>query len=417
MFKDEKVKYKLDGKTKRCITAVVCGTVLLAMAAAAAGKRTEITDTQVERPDYGETQKQLPVQIYAEESGEKIDAVIELDPREYSAAQISTVFDTVYEKLLAGILKDNEKLSEISSDLNLVAQIEGIPVTIQWYSSNYDVVDYEGHVHNEEMVKGEGCPVTLTAQLSYGNYQCEYQIDICIVEKKLSEQEQFWFEVQRELAQAQKEEQAYIQLPTEISGTRIRYFMNNDTISPFTVLLLGSAAVTALCWGSMQQQRKIKEEREKQLQYDYSEMISKLTLLIGAGMTVRRAWEKIVTDYQKGKQDGKIKNRYVYEEMAESLNQMRAGIPERMAYEHFGQQCNTKEYLKFSTLLVQNMKKGAKDFTKLLALEAADAFENRKNLAKKQGEQAGTKLLVPMIMMLAIVMIIIMVPAMLSFKI
>ena len=44
MFKDEKIKYKLDVKTKRCITAVVCGTVILAIAAAAAGKHTEITD-------------------------------------------------------------------------------------------------------------------------------------------------------------------------------------------------------------------------------------------------------------------------------------------------------------------------------------------------------------------------------------
>ena len=46
--------------------------------------------------------------------------------------------------------------------------------------------------------------------------------------------------------------------------------------------------------------------------------------------------------------------------------------------------------------------------------DVADAFEERKNLAKKQGEEAGTKLLLPMFMLLAIVMVIVVVPAFMS---
>ena len=43
--------------------------------------------------------------------------------------------------------------------------------------------------------------------------------------------------------------------------------------------------------------------------------------------------------------------------------------------------------------------------------EASNAFEERKHSARKQGEQAGTKLLIPMMMLLGITMITIMVPA------
>ena len=41
----------------------------------------------------------------------------------------------------------------------------------------------------------------------------------------------------------------------------------------------------------------------------------------------------------------------------------------------------------------------------------ARILEERKNSAKKAGEEAGTKLLLPMMMMLCIVMVLIMIPA------
>lgn len=50
----------------------------------------------------------------------------------------------------------------------------------------------------------------------------------------------------------------------------------------------------------------------------------------------------------------------------------------------------------------------------LLEKEADITMQQRKNMAKKQGEEAGTKMLLPMMMMLGIVMVIVMVPAILS---
>jgi len=52
----------------------------------------------------------------------------------------------------------------------------------------------------------------------------------------------------------------------------------------------------------------------------------------------------------------------------------------------------------------------------MLEKESLEAFEERKNMAKRLGEEAGIKLLAPMAIMLIIVMIIVIVPAMLSFQ-
>ena len=50
-----------------------------------------------------------------------------------------------------------------------------------------------------------------------------------------------------------------------------------------------------------------------------------------------------------------------------------------------------------------------------MRLEMASAFEERKNLARKQGEEAGAKLLIPLFLMLGVVMAMVMAPALLSF--
>lgn len=148
---------------------------------------------------------------------------------------------------------------------------------------------------------------------------------------------------------------------------------------------------------------------------DYPEIVAKLSLLVGAGMTVRMAWEKIVVDYRARQKSGS-KKRYAYEFMSEGLNMLKSGKPQIYVYEEFGMKCGIKEYMKFSSLIVQNIKKGTKELALLLTLEAKDAFEERKNMAKKYGEEAGTKLLLPMIIMLIVVMAIIMVPALMSFS-
>jgi hypothetical protein len=62
------------------------------------------------------------------------------------------------------------------------------------------------------------------------------------------------------------------------------------------------------------------------------------------------------------------------------------------------------------------VRKGTRGLVQLLEEEVSDAFEERKNLAKKSGEEAGTKMLFPMMMMFGIIIVIIMVPAFLSLQ-
>lgn len=104
-------------------------------------------------------------------------------------------------------------------------------------------------------------------------------------------------------------------------------------------------------------------------------------------MTVRMAWEKIVVDYRVRQKSGS-KKRYAYEFMSEGLNMLKSGKPQIYVYEEFGMKCGIKEYMKFSSLIVQNIKKGTKELALLLTLEQRMHLKNAKtwlkNMVKRQ---------------------------------
>lgn len=133
-------------------------------------------------------------------------------------------------------------------------------------------------------------------------------------------------------------------------------------------------------------------------------------------MTVRNVFRKIAGDYQKERQAGGEMH-YVYEEMLLTCHELDSGISESAAYEHFGRRCRMIQYMKFSNLLVQNLRKGSNGILEALRQEAKNAFEDRRNTARKLGEEAGTKLLLPMMLMLGIVMVLIIIPAYFSFSV
>ena len=145
---------------------------------------------------------------------------------------------------------------------------------------------------------------------------------------------------------------------------------------------------------------------------DYPPLLLKFTLLIQAGMTARRAFQKMAADYMRTKP---AKGRFAYEAIVTACHEMDSGMSELEAYRRFGEHCDLMKYKTFSTILIQNLQKGSQRMADLLEKEALEAWDERKRKARVLGEAAATKLLVPMVMMLVVVMAIIMIPAFLSF--
>ena len=122
----------------------------------------------------------------------------------------------------------------------------------------------------------------------------------------------------------------------------------------------------------------------------------------------------MVQNYMRRRENGLVQVRPAYEEMALTLSQIQYGESEGKAIDAFGKRCQLQPYRKLSSLLEQNRRTGTKNLTQLLEQEMTAAWEEQKHTAKRLGEEAGTRLLVPLFLMLIVVMVIIMVPALMA---
>lgn len=145
------------------------------------------------------------------------------------------------------------------------------------------------------------------------------------------------------------------------------------------------------------------KQRRRSIQLEFPEFLSKLILLINAGLTVYGSIFKIVKDNRKENQ--------LYKELAMAVNEINSGKSEIQAYEDFAKRCRLQEITMFASLLIQNLRKGNSELVPILRLQANTSWENRKNVAKKLGEEAATKLLIPMMLIFIAILIMIMTPA------
>lgn len=148
---------------------------------------------------------------------------------------------------------------------------------------------------------------------------------------------------------------------------------------------------------------------------DYHEIIYKLTMLLSSGMVLLPAWKRIIEDAERIGKD--LDERFAYQEMKQTYSEITSGKSEAKSFEDFGRRCKLKPYLRLSALLSQHLKQGSTGLAEQLKSEGREAFLERKLRAKRLGEEAGTKLLLPMFMMLAIALAVIVIPAFLSINI
>lgn len=102
--------------------------------------------------------------------------------------------------------------------------------------------------------------------------------------------------------------------------------------------------------------------------------------------------------------------------MKKCLNNIYNGMSEAKSYVKWGNDCGINEYKRLGAYLSEHLKKGTGDLKKKLRQLSAESMETAAANAKERGEKAGSKLIVPMIAMLFIVMVIVIVPAFDSFS-
>ena len=282
---------------------------------------------------------------------------------------------------------------------------------ISWDTSNAALMDWEGVLGPE--VPPEGAEVKLTATLSIEEEEVVKEIKLKVYPRPMNDVEKLQQEVRDAVQETNDETEETVHLPENVGGKKAVWSQRQGNTG-MILLLFGFLIAALYAYSKVRAGEKEAEKRDEEMLIDYPNIVSKLVLLLTAGMSLRKAFARIRTDYRDTLRHGAPK-RAGYEEIVRMSLEMEHGVSELVAYENMGKRCRVNVYRTFSTLLVQNLTKGGDEMAAILSREAQEAYEDRKKRARILGEEAGTKLLLPVLLMLAIVMAILMIPAFFAF--
>lgn len=364
--------------------------------------------------------------------------------RQYSYAESRAMAQEILRRYPEELLGENPSADRIRLPLCMPEASSVKPFSISWESSRYAVLDTDGSIFNREYAKEQAEEAELTVTLQYAGYQFRKKMAFTVRAPVRDEEEQLREEIGAALRSAEEEsvEQERFVLPDKAGSIALSWEEQTEDISA-GILVLGLTACV-LAWYIMDRQlHEQVRKRNRQLLIDYPQFISRIVLYMGAGMSVRNVFYTCAAKYAaqtgskgnadvgadgnsgKGRADGsngktgktvKDCRRSLGEEILLVCNELDSGIPEAEAYMHFGRRCRSRQYSKLCSLLVRNLRRGNDTLLQVLQEEARISFEERKNLARELGEEADTKLLLPMMIMLAVTMLIIIVPAYFSFS-
>lgn len=363
--------------------------------------------TALDRPQSVEGSKVYELNVKA--GSEKLEGItVEVPPQKLTLSEQEQVLLAAEEELNELLEKAGWLPDGVQEDLSLPDTLQGGLVEVRWESSCYDLIDGTGHVRNE-LVEEEGEMVQLQAILFCESRERILTYPVRVIPKDSGLAARLSRETARQLLEEETEEESKLFiLPGEFEGKPLSWQLARPAYGGWILLgtLLGCLALNFAFERDLSREG---EKRREELLFLYPSFLTRLTLLAGTGMPVRMIFLRMA---KEGAGENALP---VYEEVLRTCREMESGTIELQAYENFGKRCRLPQYKKCASLLAQNVRKGTGGLLEALNQEAVNAFEERKALARKKGEEAQTRLLVPMLMMLAVVMILIMVPACFSF--
>lgn len=397
------------GKKMAAVMALMAG---LGMAAGAADSADQaVSEGFLERNENGEGDYEEQLQLDAGKWLHNYDYRVNVAEARLTKAEEKQYLEDAKAEIDREFCGENPDVEHIRKRIVIRSHYQDGRVQAEWEFDRAEVIDDEGYMQ-EIPIPGDGIVVQAAVRLECGSSACCYEICFRVLPEIRSKGEEIIRGVEAYLAQQEEERDSQrVRLPEKMAGQTLYWHKKREYL-PEKILLFGVCLIVLFPFLENSKAKEAQKKYDRELMLEYPEMVSRLALLMGAGMTLSAAWNRIAENYAQKKAAGYITEKAVYEEMLRTRYEIQGGIGEEMAYGRFGERCGGAKYRKLGNVLSENLRKGTGGLVNLLEQEAETAFEERKSTARKYGEEAGAKLLFPMIVMLGVIMVILMFPAM-----
>ncbi|MGN1083675.1 MAG: type II secretion system F family protein [Lachnospiraceae bacterium] len=359
----------------------------------------------IERPESGTKKQSIS---FTTKSAEELFA-FEIEARKRTPEEIEEAYAETLRQLEKRINPEGKEKIVLTEALSLPQYIEETGAGIRWESSDEEVITKDGRLRREGLTEERGA--FLRARITIEDECREYWLSVTVLPYEAESSEALFYRAGEELKRLEQEtagEDGFY-LPERIGAVAV-------TLPEDSVFVPGMAAAAVLFLAVLiiaakrREKEKEKQKREEEFLAGYPQLITKLTLYVGAGLSLRGAWERLAAEYRK-RAEASGKREAVYEEVLVLAGELKNGKSEAGAYEAFGRRIGLKPYLRCAALLISQLQKGSGGLREGLENEVRLAWELHRQQAEKQGEEAQTKLLFPMMGMLLLVLAVVMFPA------
>lgn len=147
--------------------------------------------------------------------------------------------------------------------------------------------------------------------------------------------------------------------------------------------------------------------RRMRLRLDFPDFVSKLTLLVQAGLQIHQAIGRITEAGGGG---------LLTDAFRQLQTDLASGMREEEAWQHLNDRCRIPEITRFTGILLFNIRLGGSQLIRELREIAADSWEMRRQTARQLGETASSRLVLPLALMFISVLAVVAAPALMSLR-
>lgn len=337
--------------------------------------------------------------------------LLEIERQTQGKEELRMLEKELWNRLEQELLGKNKSYDYVTEPLYFPEQISGYPFILAWDSEKPELLRSDGTLGEKIPQEGECVSVTVRIDEAKSGFEADRTFYVKVYPS------QTWAAYIKRLERYLKESQAlttkeesYL-LPSDFEGKELVFEAKQEKNSPkiFLLLLFGAAM---MFWAMKQEETKKKNQEREELEREYPKLAVRMAMLADTGLTVSGALRRIAGEYEKRNPK---KKQPLYEELLIVCREMESGVSEKAAYQNLAGRCAVPCITRFSALLIQYVQSGASGLKRVLKEEAERALKEKRERIRKKGEEAGTKLLMPMILLLVLVMVIVMIPAITSF--
>ena len=154
------------------------------------------------------------------------------------------------------------------------------------------------------------------------------------------------------------------------------------------IALLGPLFSIAIAYALYDGLRTKSAARRDAIMSDFAQAVTEIALLTSSGMEMFRAWNEVCQNLER--------RGPLFKEMRQVSAEIDYGAHPAAALEGFVKRCSTKDTSRLGASILQNLTRGNDELSIFLTELSREVWEDRKHGARRMGEHARSKLMLPM---------------------